>query len=228
MHILIVEDNRGIADNIADYLEMENYSFDFAMNGIVALEKVRSDEFDLIILDLMLPGIDGLEVCSTIRAESSRRIPIIMLTARDTLPDKLEGFDAGADDYLTKPFALEELGARIHAVAIRSQGNANTPANSVKIGELELTPETRSVIRARKEIKLNKTCFRILHILMLASPRIVSKAELELQLWQNDPPESDVLRSNIYTLRNKIDKPFESVMLYTKHGVGYSIQEPDK
>ncbi len=222
MHILIVEDNRDIADNIADFLESEDHSFDFAMNGIVAIEKVRSDEFDLIILDLMLPGIDGIGVCKTIRTECNRRIPIIMLTARDTLPDKLEGFDAGADDYLTKPFALEELGARIKALMKRGASNQK---NSIKVADLKLSPETRGVVRAGKEIKLNKTCFQILHILMLASPRIVSKGELELKLWQNEPPESDVLRSNIYTLRSKIDKPFGFPLLHTKHGVGYSIRE---
>lgn len=222
MHILIVEDNRDIADNIADYLESEDHSFDFAMNGVLAVEKVRSDEFDLIILDLMLPGLDGLDVCRTIRAECNRRIPIIMLTARDTLPDKLEGFDAGADDYLTKPFALEELGARIKALAHRNQEQHR---EVVRVGELVLDPVTRSVQRAGKNIKLNNTCYLVLQILMLASPRIVSKGELELKVWHNEPPGSDVLRSNIYTLRNKIDKPFDAQMLHTEHGVGYSIQE---
>lgn len=224
MHILIVEDNRDIADNIADYLEVEGYSYDFAMNGITAVSKVRSDEFDLIILDLMLPGIDGIEVCKTVRAENNRHIPIIMLTARDTLPDKLEGFDAGADDYLTKPFALEELGARIKVLANRNLEKQNKVA---RVGELELVPETRIVLRAGQRIKLNNTCFQILHILMLASPRIVSKAELELKIWQGMPPGSDVMRSNIYSLRNKIDKPFNFPMLHTEHGVGYSIRESD-
>lgn len=224
MHILIVEDNRDIADNIADYLESEDHSFDFAMNGITAMHKVRTEEFDLIILDLMLPGMDGIEVCKTVRAECDRHIPVIMLTARDTLPDKLEGFDAGADDYLTKPFALEELGARITVLAKRDQKKQN---KVVHVGELELVPETRIVQRAGLRIKLNNTCFQILHILMLASPRIVSKDELELKIWQETPPGSDVIRSNIYTLRNKIDKPFNSPMLFTEHGVGYSIRESD-
>lgn len=224
MHILIVEDNRDIADNIADYLEVEGYSYDFAMNGIIAVNKVRSDEFDLIILDLMLPGIDGIEVCKTVRAECDRHTPVIMLTARDTLPDKLEGFGAGADDYLTKPFALEELGARIKVLANRDLEKQN---KAVRIGELELAPKTRVVQRAGQHIKLNNTCFKILHILMVASPRIVSKDELELKIWQEAPPGSDVIRSNVYTLRNKIDKPFNSPMLHTEHGVGYFIRELD-
>ena len=224
MHILIVEDNRDIADNIADYLEDEGYSYDFAMDGITAVSKTRSDAFDLIILDLMLPGLDGIEVCKTVRAESEQHIPIIMLTARDTLPDKLQGFDAGADDYLTKPFALEELGARIKALAKRGQ---EKQTKVVRIGELELVPETRFVQRAGRQIRLNNTCFKILHILMLNSPHIVSKDQLELKIWHGTPPGSDVIRSNIYTLRNKIDKPFNSPMLYTEHGVGYSIRESD-
>lgn len=222
MHILIVEDNRDIANNIADFLELKGYSFDFALNGMTAVSKVRADEFDLIILDLMLPGMDGLEVCRTVRAECIRHIPIIMLTARDTLPDKLEGFDAGTDDYLTKPFALEELCARIRALAKREPEKRS---KVVCIGELELTAETRLVERAGQRIKLNNTCFQILHILMVASPRIVSKGELELKIWQELPPGSDVIRSNIYTLRNKIDKPFDYPMLHTEHGVGYSIRE---
>lgn len=228
MHILIVEDNRDIADNIADFLETENHTFDFAMNGSLALMKVRSDEFDLIILDLMLPGINGLEVCCTIRAECTRRIPIIMLTARDTLPEKLEGFEAGADDYLTKPFALEELGARIRALAMRGPGKLSCQESLIRVGELELNPKKQLVVRSGKEINLNKTCFKILHILMLASPRVVSKKELELQLYSDEPPESDVLRSNIYTLRNKIDKSFDYKMILTKHSVGYSIQASNK
>lgn len=224
MHILIVEDNRDIADNIADYFEVEGYSYDFAMNGITAVSKVRSEEFDLIILDLMLPGIDGIEVCKTVRTDCNRHIPIIMLTARDTLPDKLEGFDAGTDDYLTKPFALEELGARIKALVVRDPKNQN---KVVQVGELELVPETRIVQRAGQRIKLNNTCYQILHILMLASPRIVSKDELELKIWHGMVPGSDVIRSNIYTLRSKIDKPFNSPVLHTEHGVGYSIRESD-
>lgn len=223
MHILIVEDNRDIAENIADYLESQGYSFDFAMDGNMAVSKVRSDEFDLIILDVMLPGMDGFMVCKTVRAESTRHIPIIMLTARDTLPDKLEGFEAGANDYLVKPFALEELGARIN-VQERQQQEKQTKI--VCVGDLELIPETRTVLRAGQHLKLNKTCFQILHILMLASPRIVSRGELELNIWQDMPPGSDVLRSNIYTLRNTIDKPFDHIMLHTEHGVGYSIRKP--
>jgi len=221
MHILIVEDNRDIADNIADYLETQGYSFDFAMDGITAVSKVRSEEFDLIVLDLMLPGIDGFQVCKIIRMESTRHIPIIMLTARDTLPDKLEGFKAGANDYLVKPFALEELGARIKVQVRQEQEKQN---NIVSVGDLELMPETRTVLRAGQRLKLNNTCYQILHLLMLASPRIVSRGELELKIWQGMPPGSDVLRSHIYTLRNTIDKPFEHAMLRTEHGVGYFIQ----
>lgn len=223
MHILIVEDNRDIADNIADYLESQGYTFDFAMDGRGALRKARSDEFDLIVLDIMLPGIDGFEVCKALRDQGRRQVPIIMLTARDTLEDKLEGFELGASDYLVKPFALQELGARIR---VQIKHRQERQAKTICVGDLKLLPETRVVLRDGKPLKLNNTCFQILHILMLASPRVVNKRELEMEVWQDAALGSDVLRTNIYTLRSIIDKPFAQPMLYTEHGVGYSIRKP--
>ncbi len=224
MHVLIVEDNRELADNIADYLESKGQTFDFAKDGITAVQRVASEEYDIILLDVMLPGMDGFTVCRTIRAEKNRRVPILMLTSRDTLPDKLTGFESGADDYLVKPFELEELWARLQALYARSAASQN---EVLKIHDLELNPETHMVQRAHQDITLTKTCFKLLQILMSASPRIVPRAELELKLWDDMPPGSDVLRTNIYTLRNKIDKPFSKPLLQTVHGVGYRILNPD-
>ncbi len=224
MHVLIVEDNRELADNIADYLESKGQTFDFAKDGITAVQRVASEEYDIILLDVMLPGMDGFTVCRTIRAEKNRRVPILMLTSRDTLPDKLTGFESGADDYLVKPFELEELWARLQALYARSAASQN---EVLKIHDLELNPETHMVQRAHQDITLTKTCFKLLQILMAASPRIVPRAELELKLWDDMPPGSDVLRTNMYTLRNKIDKPFSKPLLQTVHGVGYRILNPD-
>ena len=220
MYILIVEDNRDLADNIADFLEAKGHSYDFAMDGITAVQRAKAEEYDVIVLDVMLPGMDGFTVCRTIREEKSRHVPIIMLTARDTLPDKLTGFESGADDYLVKPFALEEPWARINALHQRM----GEPAEKIlRVGELELHLDTYEVSRAGERIDLNRACFKLLQILMSASPRIVPRAELELKLWEDMPPGSDVLRSNVYMLRNKIDKPFSEPMLHTVHGVGYKL-----
>ena len=222
MNILIVEDSRDIADNIADFLEVRGHSFDFAMDGITAMQKVMADEYDAIILDIMLPGMDGYMVCRRLRQEVTRHVPVLMLTARDTLPDKLEGFASGADDYLVKPFALEELLARLHALVNRaSQGGEQR----LLVGDLEINLLTREVWCQGRLIQLNRTCFKILHILALASPNVVSRTELEQKLWDNQPPGSDTLRSHIYTLRAKIDKPFSRVLLHTVHGIGYRIYD---
>lgn len=224
MRVLIVEDNRELADTIADFLEAKGQSFDFAKDGITAVQRSATEEYDIILLDVMLPGMDGFTVCRTIRAEKNRRVPILMLTSRDTLPDKLTGFESGADDYLVKPFKLEELWARLQALYARTAANHN---QTLKIHDLELDSEKHLVRRANQDITLTKTCFKLLQILMAASPRIVPRAELELKLWDDMPPGSDVLRSNMYTLRNKIDKPFSKPLLQTIHGVGYKIINPD-
>ena len=220
MYVLIVEDNRDLADNIADYLEAQGHTYDFAMDGVTALQKATHEEYDVIILDVMLPGMDGFTVCKSIRAEKSRQVPILMLTARDTLPDKLTGFESGADDYLVKPFALEELLARLMVLYKRTKGDDE---KVLKIADLELHLDTHEVKRNGVVIELNKTCFKLLHILMVASPRMVPRSELELKIWEDMPPGSDVLRSNVYTLRNKIDKPFSFPLIHTVHGVGYKV-----
>ena len=224
VYILIVEDNRDMADNIADYLEAKGCTYDFARDGITAVQRATTDEFDVIILDVMLPGMDGFSVCQSIREQVSRHVPIIMLTARDTLPDKLTGFESGADDYLVKPFALEELFARIKVLAKRSDGSDE---KILRVADLELRVDTHEIRRGGQLIELNKACFTLLHLLMLASPRVVPRAEIELKLWEDMPPGSDVLRSNVYTLRNKIDKPFSAPLLHTVHGVGYKIVDHD-
>jgi len=224
LRILIVEDNIDIAENIGDYLEIQGHVTDFAMDGISGLHLALTQDFDAIILDVMLPGMDGLTFCRKLREEAENVIPVLMLTARDTLSDKLEGFDAGADDYLIKPFELEELSARLQALIRRSD---HTKKKSLRVGDLELDLGKRQVQREGRTIELNRACLKILVLLMQASPNVVSRQEIEHMLWRDMPPGSDVLRSHIYSLRQAIDKPYKYPLIKTVHGIGYKMVAPN-
>ncbi len=224
LRILIVEDNNDIAENIGDYLEAQGHITDFAMDGIGGLHLAFTQSYDVIVLDIMLPRMDGLTFCRKLREEGEKRTPVLMLTARDTLPDKLEGFEAGADDYLVKPFALEELAARLGALVRRTDSTAES---LFRIGDLEMDTGSMNVKRAKRDIVLNRACLKILAMLMQAHPKIVSRREIEHGLWGDMLPGSDVLRSHIYALRRAIDKPFKHPLLQTVHGIGYKLVEPD-
>jgi DNA-binding response OmpR family regulator len=222
--ILIVEDNIDIAENISDYLEIQGHVTDFAMDGISGLHLALTQDYDAIILDIMLPGMDGLTFCRKLREEGEKVTPVLILTARDTLSDKLEGFDAGADDYLVKPFELEELSARIQALVRRFD---QAKKKSLRVGDLELDLGRMQVQRAGRSIELNRACLKILTMLIQASPNVVSRKEIEHALWSDMPPGSDVLRSHIYTLRRAIDKPYKRPLIQTVHGVGYKLVAPN-
>lgn len=222
LRLLIIEDNQDIAENIGDYMAVRGHTMDYAMDGISGLHLALTEPYDVIILDLMLPGMDGLTLCGKLRGEGGKTTPVLMLTARDTLDDKLEGFEMGADDYLVKPFALEELNARVLALVRRSQSK---PTQVLRVGDLTLDTATLKVQKGHQEIDLNNTCFQILKILMESSPSVVSKKAMEHALWGDTPPGSDALRSHFYTLRQKIDKPFNTALLQTLHGIGYRIEE---
>lgn len=225
LRILVVEDNVDIAENIGDYLEQQGHILDFAMDGIGGLHLAVTHEFDVIVLDIMLPGMDGLTFCRKLRNEADNRTPVLMLTARDTLSDKLEGFDAGADDYLVKPFALEELAARIGVLARRS---SQILPSRLRLADLEVDTGKMQVQRAERKIELNRACLKILIMLLQAHPNVVTRKELEQALWGDDPPDSDALRSHIYTLRSAIDRPFKHALLETVYGVGYRLVVPDE
>ncbi len=222
IRLLIIEDNPAIVDNITDFLEAKGYILDFAMDGIGGLHLALTQDYDVIVLDLMLPGMDGITLCQKLRREASKQVPVIMLTARDTLDDKLLGFESGADDYLVKPFALKELEARIKALAKR---RAVADAKVLAVGDLHLDLGSFEVTRQGQKIDLNNTGISILKRLMEASPNVVSRKDLENHLWGDMPPGSDVLRSHMYTLRKKIDKPFEHAMIETIHGLGFRLKE---
>ncbi len=215
MRVLVIEDNADIAANIVDYLDAEGFTADLAHDGISGMHLVLTQSYDAIVLDLGLPGMDGLTLCRRLR-EQSLDLPVLMLTARDTLADKLTGFEAGTDDYLVKPFALPELTARLRALTLRGRKHQAT----LVLADLELDPGTHRAHRGGRELALNHTCFRILEILMRASPNLVTREELTWQIWGDQPPGSDALRSHVYALRREIDKPSPEPLLETVRGVG--------
>lgn len=225
MRILVIEDNRDILANVLDYLELKGYTVDCAQDGLSGLHLAASGQYDLIVLDIMLPGIDGYQVCERLRRDAGIETPIIMLTARDSLDDRLQGLNSGADDYLLKPFALSELVARIEAVLRRTQGSRK---RQLQVGDLIYDLDTLGVSRAGKPLRLNPIGYKLLAILMQKSPAVVRREFLENALWGDDLPESDSLRSHIHQLRQALDKPFDKPLLHTIHGVGYRLTEhPD-
>lgn len=221
---LIVEDNRDICENIAVYLEKHHFILDFAYDGINAMHLAKTSTFDVIVLDLMLPGMDGLRFCQKLRNEADIDTPVLMLTARDTLDDKLKGFEAGADDYLVKPFALQELLARLQALHKRSHGKKD---KLLVVGELTLNRSTLTVHRAGKRIELSPISMKLLQRLMEESPSVVARDTLETLLWADEHPDGDALRSHMYKLRQVIDKPFNKPLIHTIHRVGYRLADED-
>ncbi|MRJ45757.1 response regulator transcription factor [Idiomarina loihiensis] len=222
MRVLIVEDNRDICGNIAAYLEKHRYILDFAYDGISAMHLALTSPFDIIVLDLMLPGMDGLSFCKKLRADGKLETPVLMLTARDTLDDKIKGFEAGADDYLVKPFALQELHARLQALYKRSHGKTD---NLLTVGELTLNRSTLQVHRSGRRIDLNPTGMKLLQRLMEEAPSVVTRDALETLLWADEPPDGDALRSHMYKLRQAIDRSFDTPLIHTVHRIGYRIAE---
>ncbi len=221
---LIVEDNRDICGNIAAYLEKHSYVLDFAYDGIRAMHLALSNTYDVIVLDLMLPGMDGLSLCQKLRADGSVGTPVLMLTARDTLDDKLKGFEAGADDYLVKPFALQELHARLQALYKRSHRNTD---NLLTVGDLSMNRSTLQVHRAGRRIDLTPAGMRLLERLMEEAPAVVARDDLETLLWADERPDGDALRSHLYRLRQAVDGPFDTPLIHTVHRIGYRIAEGD-
>jgi len=226
MRILIVEDHPDILANLYGFLEPKGHVLDSARNGYAALGLASEHEYDVIVLDIGLPGLNGLELCQKLRAELSIATPVLMLTARDSLGDKVAGFDSGADDYLVKPFSLVELEVRLKALVRRSEGR-NAGSSKLRFGQLVFDPDTQQASRANQPVNLTRTGYVLLHALLKAAPRIVSRDTLEQAVWGDDRPDSDALRTHIHALRQAIDKPFDDPMLLTVPGVGYRLVLPD-
>jgi len=222
--VLLIEDHSDLAATIGDELEARGYTVDFAADGASGLGMALSQHFDVIVLDLMLPKLDGIEVCRQLRKQRVGT-PILMLTARDQVADKIEGFDSGTDDYLVKPFDMNELAVRIRALLRRSQGEVS--ASELRVADLVFDTGSLRVQRAGKRIELSPTCLRILRILMRESPNVVARDKLEQELWGDLLPDSDTLRSHVYNLRREIDRSFLVKLLHTLPGIGFRIAPPD-
>ena len=219
--ILLVEDNADLAGNIVDYLQALGHRLHYASDGESGLREALVSPVDIILLDLALPNRDGLSVCAEIRRRADRRVPILMLTARDTLDDKLAGFASGADDYLVKPFSLAELAARVAALAQRP--HLGQPHRFL-VGPLTIDRQTRVATRDGRQLRLTPLLWELLLLLAEAWPHPVSRDEATLRLWGDEPPSSDSLRAHLHLLRQVVDKPFDFSIIETMHGVGFRLK----
>ncbi|MCG8317403.1 MAG: response regulator transcription factor [Pseudomonadales bacterium] len=220
--VLIIEDNLDIATLLVDFFSDRGHVVDCANDGLTGTHLVGVNNYDAIILDLALPGIDGIGLCKQLRTVMNSTTPVLILTARDSLDDKLMGFDAGADDYLVKPFELLEVYARVQALWRRSLLSNRA---FISVSELSLDLKTLMVKREGNIIKLNPVRLKILRLLMENSHKVVSKREIESYVWGDEPTESDALRTHLSAIRQVIDKPFDKKLLHTIHGIGYRLYD---
>lgn len=221
MNILLIEDNLTIAQQLAEFLGSHGWQLDHADKARRGTELALAHVYDVILLDLNLPDGDGLEVCARIQRDAPVVPPILMLTARDSFEDKAAGFNRGADDYLTKPFDLRELALRCEALARRSSIHR---ARRLELGEITLDLDNLQAHRQGQPLTLTRTGFHILLTLAHAHPQPVSRSFLSHQLWGDEPPDSDALKSHIYALRQALDRPFDTALLHTVMNVGYRLE----
>lgn len=223
MRLLVIEDEHKIAQALKRGLEQEHYAVDIEFDGEDGLAAAEAEDYDLIVLDRMLPGKDGMEICKKLRGQGNHT-PIIMLTAKDTVTDRVEGLDAGADDYLVKPFSFEELLARIRALLRRPHEAASSV---LEVGDLQLDPANFMVTRAGQQIILSSKEFALLEYMMRNAGRVLSKDTIMSHVWDFD---ADILPNTIEVyigyLRNKIDKPFKNSpsLIHTRRGFGYTLK----
>lgn len=222
MNILLVEDNHDLALNVTEFFERKGHIIDYAADGLSALNLVLRQPYDVIILDIMLPGMNGLTFCQQLRENYELNTPVIMLTAKDTEEDKLKGFKAGTDDYLVKPFSLPELEARLKSLIRRSNHHLFNKKKLV-VEDLEYFPDTMKLKRGDTELFLKPIPLKILIILMQNPDRVVTRQEIEKQVWNDAPPDSEVLRSHIYAIRSEVDKNGSRKLVQTIRGVGYRL-----
>ena len=229
MKILVADDVQAVRDSLKRSLRFNGYEVCLAQDGEEALDMIRTEEPDLTILDVMMPKLDGLGVCRTLRSSGYDR-PVLMLTARDGVSDRVAGLDAGADDYLPKPFALEELLARVRSLLRRARADSiednSHESSSLKFEDLSLNPETRDVTRGARTISLTRTEFALLHLLMQNPRRVLSRQTILEEVWGYDFPTSgNALEVYIGYLRRKTEAAGESRLIHTVRGVGYVLRE---
>jgi DNA-binding response OmpR family regulator len=223
MRILVIEDNQALVANLFEYFEARGYAMDAAPDGVSGLHLAAANQYDAVILDWMLPGLEGPALCAGLRA-ADVLTPIVMLTANGELEHKLEGFKVGIDDYLVKPFALSELEARIEALVRRAR-NGTTGASLLSVADLRYDTRTQEIWRAERPIQLGRIARKLLELLMRESPRVVSRERLEYEVWGDDPPDVDLLRSHVSMLRRALDRQHSVKLIHTVHGTGYRIAE---
>lgn len=222
MRVLIVDDTHSVVETIMDYLELEGIVADCAYNGESAIKLIQDHHYDVIVMDIMMPKMDGITAVKTLRDELYCNIPILFLTAKDTLDDKIQAFHSGGDDFLNKPFAMQELCLRLYALHKRGP---RIDVGQLTFADLSMNLQTNEVIRANHLIKLSKIQRIIFKLLLKNAPAIVSKEAVILEVWGEDSPPSDSLRSHIYGLRSALDKGFETSRLETLHSQGYRLKD---
>lgn len=223
LNVLIVEDDIDLAKTVVEYLELEDIACDHASNGVAGLQLAKQDRFDVILLDLNLPRLDGLSVCQQLRKEGNDT-PVLMITARDQLDHKVEGFHVGTDDYLVKPFELKELIVRINALARRRSGQMQV----LRYSDLEMDLNARSVVRNGQMLKLSPTAWRLLEVLLRQAPNVVSKRELEQAVWGDALPDSNSLKVHLFNLRKAIEVANTIPLLQTISGQGFALRVNDE
>jgi DNA-binding response OmpR family regulator len=226
LSILIVEDNAPMAANIYDYLEACGHQPDAAPDGKSGLGMLQLKHYDAIVLDWMMPRMDGVTMLAQLRGELKSAIPVIMLTAKDQLDHKLQGFEVGADDYLVKPIALPELEMRLRVLVTRSRA-AQAPGQVLEVGDLRFNLASLVITRGDRELSLSPIRRHILEILMRRSPHTVSREHLESQIWGDRTPDSDILRSHMHLLRKEVDGDLPQKILHTVFGQGYNLRVQD-
>ncbi len=219
VRVLIVEDQRDIAANLWDFLERRGYTVDHAADGETGLARALSGDFDVIVLDLGLPRLDGLDLCRRLR-DAGRGVPVLMLTARDTLDDKLRGYAQGADDYMVKPFAMRELEARIRALRRRARPGVGSP---LTVGPLSYDPKAMLAAREGRTVALTRIQGAILQALMHGSPAVIPHTALMRAAWGEGEGDAASLHTHLYELRELIDRPFAHRLIQSVRGVGYRM-----
>ena len=222
LDVLLVEDDHDLAATVVQYLELENIHCDHASNGVHGLQLLQKHDYDALLLDLNLPRLDGLTLCHTIR-DQGHDIPVLMLTARDGLQDKLDGFRSGTDDFLVKPFELEELVVRVQALTRRRSGQARI----LHHGELQMDLTRHEASRAGQPLKLSPTGWRLLETLLREAPAAVSRQKLEAAVWGDSIPDSNALKVHMHHLRKAVDAGFPFPLVHTVPGFGFALQEGD-
>lgn len=222
--ILVVEDHPTIARQVVEFLEGLKWHTDHAATGTLAIELATREAYDVVLLDLNLPDVDGLEVCRAIKLRASRNVPVLMLTARDAFEDKARGFNEGADDYLTKPFDLRELALRCEALARRGQLHLK---QEMQLGPLTLLQREKRALCHNTPLALTQIGFKLLLKLCTAYPQAVSRSALMHDVWGANPPDSDALKSHIYTLRKQLEQVGVAQMIVTIPQLGYRLALPD-